>query len=543
MSVEVIGEDISADAITEEAGWKTAGTRRSRPRHREADLTNDIDARTNALGTGQQGAKSRNVKGKVIKAGRMPKLPKEEIKIVVRPQGGLDIVKVGAPTVTVAIFAAAGITAEESAEDTVCPNSHQNIVVVSTPKRANADRYAKMRKIVIQGKGHEVNAYETAPDNTTKGVIRGIPVEDGPQTLDKKIVNPRNPLALAAKRIGSTTTVVVAFDGLKVPNFVRYGATLIPCTLYRKQIDICYQCGRLGHRMDVCPNPANRICRGCGLRNPDHGHQCSPQCNLCGGAHMTADKACKARFKTPYVIRRRRWERQQANNQTTQQDYPPLQPTRPRSRSRSHSSRTRSRGPTRSRSRTPAPGDKVSWADTIRGTAREGVGKAPKVPEQNQTADNGIIEALRKENSAMRELLQKLMHEVHELRRERAAAEQNKQPEQPKAQASVPDADAPAPKKRALQQRTCEGGSESQVGAEIKNITKMLSTMQSAIETLHATVLGLANRTAKLEEKMQMTMNHPVFTMHGHVPASSDAGPSNHQGQPVNSYPPQNGQG
>ncbi|KAH6920485.1 hypothetical protein HPB50_028529 [Hyalomma asiaticum] len=95
-----------------EAGWKTAGARRSRPRHREADLANDIDARTNALGTGQQGAKSKNVKGKVIKAGRMPKLPKEEIKIVVRPQGGLEIVKVGVPTVTAAIFAAAGITAE-----------------------------------------------------------------------------------------------------------------------------------------------------------------------------------------------------------------------------------------------------------------------------------------------------------------------------------------------------------------------------------------------------------------------------------------------
>ncbi|KAH6946065.1 hypothetical protein HPB50_011402 [Hyalomma asiaticum] len=44
----------------------------------------------------------------------MPKLPKEEIKIVVRPQGGLDFVKVGAPTVTAAIFAAAGITAEET---------------------------------------------------------------------------------------------------------------------------------------------------------------------------------------------------------------------------------------------------------------------------------------------------------------------------------------------------------------------------------------------------------------------------------------------
>ncbi|KAH7971093.1 hypothetical protein HPB49_018682 [Dermacentor silvarum] len=128
------------------------------------------DERTDTLGT-----------GKVIKARRMPRLPNDEIKIVVRPQVGIDIVKVGAPRVTAAIFAAASITREESAEDTVCPNSHQNIVVVSTPKRSNADHYAKMRQIHIQ--------------------------------------------------------VVIAFNGLKVPNLVRYGATLIPCKLYRKQIE------------------------------------------------------------------------------------------------------------------------------------------------------------------------------------------------------------------------------------------------------------------------------------------------------------------
>ncbi|KAK8770034.1 hypothetical protein V5799_013501 [Amblyomma americanum] len=234
----------------------------------------------------------------------MPRLPKEEIKIVVRPKGGLDIVKVGAPTVTAAIFVATDITGDESAEDTVFPNSHQNIVVVSTPKRANADRYAELREIHTRWKLHEVNAYEAAPDNTTKGVIRGIPIEDGPRALDKNIVNPRNPLALAGKRTGTTTTVVIAFDGLSVPNLVRYGTTLVRCSFYRKQIDICYKCGRLGHRMDICPNPANRSCRGCGGRNPDQGHQCSPKCNLCGGAHMKTDKACKARYKTPYVIRR-----------------------------------------------------------------------------------------------------------------------------------------------------------------------------------------------------------------------------------------------
>ncbi|KAL1414609.1 hypothetical protein MTO96_007284 [Rhipicephalus appendiculatus] len=524
MNVQVMGEDISAEEITEDAGWKTAGTRRSRTRHRAADSPNDNDASPNKLGIGRQGTKPKNVRGKVIKAGRMPKLPKEDIKIVVRPQGGLDIVKVGAPVVTAAIFAAASMTEEESAEDTVCPNSHQNIVVISTPKRANADRYAKMRQIHIQGKLHEVNVYETAPDNTTKGVIRGIPIEDGPRALDENIVNTRNPLALAAKRIGNTSTVVIAFDGLKVPKFVRYGSTLVPCTLYRKQIDICYQCGRLGHRMDVCPNPANRICRGCGLRNPDHEHQCAPKCNLCGGAHMTADKACKERYKTPYVIRRRRWEHRSAINQLTQHDFLATETARPKSRSQSRSqSRSRSktrhnRAPASSRPTTPAPVDKVSWADKVRGTAREGFGKAPIVPEQTQSMNTAIVEELRKENAVMRELIQKLMQEVRELRRERAVPEQNKHHEKLPVPASVPDAGAsdagaPAPKKRAMQPEDYEGSSESQARAEIMDIKKMLRTMQSTIETLHATVLGLANRTTNLEGSMQMTMNHPSIRL------------------------------
>ncbi|KAH9380505.1 hypothetical protein HPB48_013944 [Haemaphysalis longicornis] len=54
--------------------------------------------------------------------------------------------------------------------------------------------------------------------------------------------------------------------------------------------------------MDVGPNPVNRICRGCGIQNPgeDHNH---------GRGHLTEDKVCKARYKTPYVVRKRKWKR------------------------------------------------------------------------------------------------------------------------------------------------------------------------------------------------------------------------------------------
>ncbi|KAH7947659.1 hypothetical protein HPB52_014924 [Rhipicephalus sanguineus] len=184
MEYQVAGEDIAPEEITEETGWKTAGARRAGAQRRD-DALLDGSLLEGAGLKGHGATPKTRVKLGVIKASRMPPLPREEIKIVMRPQGGLDILKIGAPTVTSAIFAAAGISTEESMEDTVCPNPRQNIVVVSTPRRTNADRYVRMRQLRIREMVYEVNAYEMAPDNTAKGVIRGIPIEDGPQELDR----------------------------------------------------------------------------------------------------------------------------------------------------------------------------------------------------------------------------------------------------------------------------------------------------------------------------------------------------------------------
>ncbi|KAL1455779.1 hypothetical protein MTO96_043630 [Rhipicephalus appendiculatus] len=143
------------------------------------------------------------------------------------------------------------------------------------------------------------------------------------------IVHPRNPRALEVKRIRNTTTVVVLFDGLKVPNYVVCGPSMLRCTLYRRQTDVCYACGRLGHRADVCPTPENTICRGCGIESPTEDHVCTPECALCGGPHPTADRSCKQRFHMPYIVRRRRRERQRVKS--------PASPVRERAQSRSPS--------------------------------------------------------------------------------------------------------------------------------------------------------------------------------------------------------------
>ncbi|XP_075736492.1 activating signal cointegrator 1-like isoform X5 [Rhipicephalus microplus] len=84
---------------------------------------------------------------------------------------------------------------------------------------------------------------------------------------------------------------------------------LVKCMLYRKHFDVCYGCGRLGHRADVCPYPNDKVCRESGSGNPAQDHRCEVECKLCGKDHPTGDNRCKERYKIPYLVRRRRCER------------------------------------------------------------------------------------------------------------------------------------------------------------------------------------------------------------------------------------------
>ncbi|XP_037505517.1 uncharacterized protein LOC119381836 [Rhipicephalus sanguineus] len=351
MEVAVEGEQVSSEDLEESAGWRTVGSRKPTRQQASAACVETSDCNNNKR-QGEQRLQQ------ITKASRMPNLPRGDYKIIIRPRGGLRVAECGAVRLATSIYQAAAIPREAQDEDMICPNLQQNIIVVSTPIEAHADKYQRITRITVGNNTYETSAYEAAPDYTSKGVIRGIPLEDSARDITANVVTPRNPTAMAAKRLSNTTTVIVLFEGFRVPTYVRYGGALLRCTLYRKQIDTCYHCGRLGHRADVCPNPNDRICRGCGTPSPTQDHQCTPTCQLCGSNHQTADRTCKARYKTPYIVKRRRWERQQqdspkptpASNNADQQDSP--SPRQPGGRGRPRS-RTRTRSKSRSRSRTP----------------------------------------------------------------------------------------------------------------------------------------------------------------------------------------------
>ncbi|KAL1445077.1 hypothetical protein MTO96_045221 [Rhipicephalus appendiculatus] len=278
----------------------------------------DSNAPTSAQGSGNGGSRTaapQTVLRRVVTASRIPNLLRDHFKTIIRPRGGMDVKKTDLIIFKRALAKAASLTAEQVFDDTLCTNPFQNIFVVATPFEVNARAYARVQQISMGKIVIGVAAYVAASDDTCKGVIRGINLDLSDTELTELIVNRRNPGALGVRRIKKTPTVIVLFDGQKVPQYVLCDGVRYPCSLYRRQVDVCYACGDLGHRADVCPKGEDqKKCRGCGMQTPSEDHQCDPQCAICGGAHRTADRKCRKRFQVPYIVRQRRRRRRRARN-------------------------------------------------------------------------------------------------------------------------------------------------------------------------------------------------------------------------------------
>ncbi|KAH7972908.1 hypothetical protein HPB52_018639 [Rhipicephalus sanguineus] len=315
---------------------------------------------------------------------------------------------------------------------------------------------------------------------------------------------------------------------------------MLRCTLYRKQIDVCHQCGRVGHRMDVCPNPQDRVCRGCGASNPDPNHECTPACRLCGGAHPTADKACKARFKTPYLVKKRRGDRRRAAAEAAlelqQQNYDgefapaSRSSSRSRSRARSAGSRPRQQSQSRSRSRSRTPGprhgrsssrrpkqaghqdpdlpDKVSFADAVKGTPRrEANGATASEPSNKRDPRAVALEAVQRENAHLRMVVQQLTQEIREIKLSMAQSSIPKPTSLQTPVANGNHGDAPPAKKptvrdcRKEQVTVCEWRKEQEM-------RKLLADVKSAIRNIGVAVNNLTARTDRVESHVDRIETH-----------------------------------
>ncbi|KAH7979494.1 hypothetical protein HPB49_009605 [Dermacentor silvarum] len=95
MAASVVGEDLPPELFTADLGWQTAVVRRAANKDTRARslVTKMESVRPKAevsAGVRQSGDR---VNRQLIKAGRMPPLPKEDAKILIRPKGGLAVAR------------------------------------------------------------------------------------------------------------------------------------------------------------------------------------------------------------------------------------------------------------------------------------------------------------------------------------------------------------------------------------------------------------------------------------------------------------------
>ncbi|KAH7952391.1 hypothetical protein HPB52_022191 [Rhipicephalus sanguineus] len=331
---------------------------------------------------------------------QLPPLPRENYRIIVRPRRGLNVKNVSQIKVAHALASAAQLAPAEIANDIVCSNVMQK----------------------VGGANYEVGSYLAAPDNTCKGVVKGVDLDFNEEEITGMIVHPRNPTALEVKRIRYTTTVVVLFDGLKVPNYVVCGPSMLRCTLYRRQTNVCYACGRLGNRADVCSTPENTICRGCGtesLPKTTSVHQNAP----CVGAliprrtgHVSSDFICRTSFAEEGGSSRKSSPasliRERAQSKSLSRGRSETQRSRSKSRWSSRG-RSRSRGPPTVRIHEPPAPGQTELADLVKGTASR-VRRASSPPPEHSAAR---LSQLERENALFRNALEQLRAEMDEMKR------------------------------------------------------------------------------------------------------------------------------
>lgn len=224
-------------------------------------------------------------------------LPPTDIKIVLRPRGGLDLRSVAQASLADAVMRKAGVPVNPF--DQVRIQKTSNFLLISTPSEDRANKYASVNSLTIREKSYEVVAHVSAPNNTVAGVIFNILEEDTPEQVRDSICNFNPDLRiLEAKRLNTSNMAQILFDGTKVPFWIRYRSATYRCKPFRRKTEACSLCWQSGHRQDVCPTaqPSPR-CPRCGTVNPPEGHLCNPLCIVCEGRHLTGSADCPRRFQ------------------------------------------------------------------------------------------------------------------------------------------------------------------------------------------------------------------------------------------------------
>lgn len=170
----------------------------------------------------------------------MPPLPKEDVKIIVRPKKGLPLKNYTTVEVTRAIAQACGDRIEYL-HLIIRLRLGSNILVLSTFNMEAADLLRKITHIPLGGADHEVVAYVAFSDQEVRGVVHGFPPKTASEELMQGLrVRTQNTKIIQARMLGTSKTALITFEGDSPPcclllrrrNAMLFVQTNSTCMLY-----------------------------------------------------------------------------------------------------------------------------------------------------------------------------------------------------------------------------------------------------------------------------------------------------------------------
>ncbi|KAH8028106.1 hypothetical protein HPB51_013153 [Rhipicephalus microplus] len=247
-------------------------------------------------------------------APKPPPLPRSDYKIILRVRGGLNCAVIHPCVLRQIILKAAGLPiSDRTSSDQIRVNSINHTVLISTPDLDRADLYHGIRLLNFNGTPHEVATHVADPVDTCRGTVL-LPSDYSEDEIISTLrrCNPKLTIG-GARRLGSTETILIIFQGKIVPYYVHYDGCALRCRPFRQKVEACTRCRQIGHRQDVCTNTSDTLCPKCGLKDAPMDHECDHVCVVCNGNHETVPAKVKIAVVAP--IQRRKTTPGQAYHQ------------------------------------------------------------------------------------------------------------------------------------------------------------------------------------------------------------------------------------
>ncbi|KAH7955673.1 hypothetical protein HPB52_002845 [Rhipicephalus sanguineus] len=198
-------------------------------------------------------------------------------KIILRVRGGLDSAVIHPCVLRQIILKASGLPiSDRTSSDQIHVNTVNHTVLISTQDMGRADLYHSIQNLNFNGTPHEVATHVANPIDTCRGTVR-LPSDYSEAEITSTLRRCNSKLTIGgARRLGSTETVLVIFQGKVVPYYFYYDGCALRCRPFRQKVEACTRCRAIGHRQNVCTNASDTLCPRCGMKDAPMDHECDP---------------------------------------------------------------------------------------------------------------------------------------------------------------------------------------------------------------------------------------------------------------------------